>query len=246
MSHVWGRAPTDLALASDAVHVWRVPLTLPATEVHSLQRLLSPDELDRAARFYFEADRQRFIMARGVLRRILSRYLGLEPQQLRFCYSHYGKPDLAPAAGMRPLRFNLSHSHTLALYAVTCGREVGIDVEYLRTNFAHEEIAARFFSARENTTLQTLPPHLRYAAFFTCWTRKEAYIKAHGEGLSLPLEQFDVSLAPGAPAALLATRHDPLAASRWSLQELQPGPGYVAALAVEGHGWRLACWQWAE
>ena len=245
MSHVWSPAPTVLALASDAVHVWRVPLTLPATSIQSLQRLLSPDELDRAARFHFETDRRRFMIARGVLRGILSRYLGLEPCQLRFCYSHYGKPALAPACGPGQLRFNLSHAHELALYAITCDREVGIDVEYLRTNFAYEEVAARFFSARENATLRTLPPHLRYQAFFTCWTRKEAYIKAHGEGLSLPLEQFDVSLTPGAPAALLATRHNPLEASRWSLQDLQPGSGYVAALAAEGHGWRLACWQWA-
>ena len=241
---LWSPPPADLVLLSNEVHVWRVPLDLTASCVQRLQRVLSADEVARAARFYFHKDRQHFIVARGVLRTILGRYLGVEPRQLCFCYSYYGKPALLPTSGGARFRFNLSHSHQLALYAVTCGREVGIDIEYIRTDFVCKEIAAQFFSPRENVMLEALPAHLKHQAFFNCWTRKEAYIKAHGEGLSLPLDQFDVSLTPGEPAALLATRGDAHEASRWSLRELTPGPGYVGTLAVEGHDWHFTCWQW--
>jgi 4'-phosphopantetheinyl transferase len=241
---LWSPAPADLVLLNNAVHVWRVPLDLTASCVQRLQQVLSADEVGRAACFYFPRDRQHFIVARGVLRVILGRYLGVEPRQLCFCSSYYRKPALLPTCGGERLRFNVSHSHQLALYAVTYGREVGIDIEYIRTNFVCEEIAERFFSPRENVALGALPAHLKRQAFFNCWTRKEAYIKAHGEGLSLPLDQFDVSLTPGEPAALLATRGDAHEASHWSLRELTPGPGYVGALAVEGHDWRLTCWQW--
>jgi 4'-phosphopantetheinyl transferase len=142
------------------------------------------------------------------------------------------------------LSFNLTHSHQLALYAVTRRREIGVDLEYVRADFADEQIAERFFSPREVAALRTVPENLLKEAFFHCWTRKEAYVKAKGEGLSIPLDQFDVSLAPGEPALLLSTRDDPQEADRWSLQALFPGSGYVAALAVEGRTWRLKCWQW--
>jgi 4'-phosphopantetheinyl transferase len=138
----------------------------------------------------------------------------------------------------------LSHSDGLVLYAITRGREVGVDVERLRPDFAVLEVAKKFFSRREVTALVALPENQWPKAFFNCWTRKEAYIKARGEGLTLPLDRFDVSLVPGEPAALLYTNDDPQEASRWSLQELVPESGYVAALAVEGHDWRLKCWQW--
>lgn len=244
--HLWEPPPVALALSSAEVHVWRVPLDLQDAPVQRLQGTLSADELQRAERFYFQRDRRRFTVARGVLRGILSQYLGLEPQQLRFCYSTYGKPALVSTTStMRP-RFNVSHSHELALYAVTYNRDIGVDVEHRRTNFACEEIAERFFSPHERAVLRSLPAQVKYEAFFNCWTRKEAYIKARGEGLSLPLDQFDVSLAPGEPAALLATRWAPHEAARWVLRELMPSPGYAAALAVEGHGWRLACWQWPQ
>ncbi len=148
-------------------------------------------------------------------------------------------------SGEAPIRFNISHSRGVALYAVTCGREVGIDLEYMRSDLEVEQIAGRFFSRREIATLHALPAALRRYAFFLCWTRKEAYIKARGEGLSLALDQFDVSLIPGEPAALLGTRPDADEALRWSLLELTPGPPeYASALAVEGVGWSLALWQW--
>lgn len=241
---VWNVPSAALTLSNHDVHVWRTSLELGADHVQRLRRTLSADEIVRAERFHFEKDRRHFIIARGVLRIILSRYLGLGPHQLGFCYSSYGKPALATAPGRDWLRFNVSHSHELALYAITRGREVGIDVEYMRDSVATDMIAERYFSPREVTTFRALPASQRREAFFTCWTRKEAYIKARGEGLSFPLDRFDVSLVPGEPPALLRTLGDPHEAARWSLAALTPGTGYAAALVVEGHGWQLTCWQW--
>jgi 4'-phosphopantetheinyl transferase len=243
---LWHPPPAELCLSSAEVHIWRAALDPPGSCVEQLQRSLSADELQRAARFHFPRDRRRFTVARGVLRDILSRYLGVPPVALEFCYSAYGKPALADLAAQESLRFNLSHAHELALFAITCGREIGVDIEYLHRTTACEQIAERFFSARERASLRAVAAEMKHQAFFNCWTRKEAYIKAHGEGLALPLDQFDVSLAPGEPAALLATRGDARDALRWSLQAIAPGPDYVAALAVEGWGWRLTCWQWSK
>jgi 4'-phosphopantetheinyl transferase len=241
---LWLPPPAHLTVSSNKVHVWRTSLDLPASCVQSLQHTLAADELSRAEQLYFPKDRKHFMVARGLLRAILSRYLDMEPGQLRFCHSPYGKPALATTPGQDTLSFNMSHSHGLALYAITRGREIGIDLERIRGDLNCEQIAARFFSPRENAVLRALPAELKPEAFFNCWTRKEAYIKARGEGLSLPLDQFDVSLAPGEPTMLLNTRGDPQETARWSLQALTPGPGYVAALAVEGHGWRFKYWQW--
>ena len=144
------------------------------------------------------------------------------------------------------IRFNLSHSHGKALYAVSRGREIGVDLEFIRGDLEAEQIAERFFSHSEIETLRALPLSLRKHAFFLCWTRKEAYIKARGEGLSLPLDQFDVSLIPGEPAALLSTQSDSDEALRWSLRNLTPASGYAAALATEGRDWTLSCWQWPQ
>ena len=242
--YVWRSSPAGLMPSGAEVHVWRAFLDPDASCLEHLQRSLSVDELQRAARFHFPRDRRRYTVARGVLRNILGRYLGRPPSELRFRYSAHGKPALAGAFADAGLRFNVSHSHEMALFAVTSGREVGVDIEYLGREIRGEEIAEHFFSAHERANLRALPAEMKHQAFFNCWTRKEAYIKAHGEGLSLPLDQFDVSLAPGEPAALLATRGDPQEALRWSLQTLAPGSGYVAALAVEGQGWQLTCWHW--
>ena len=242
----WRSPPETLVLGSDEVHVWRAALDQTPSQMQSFLHNLAADEQARAERFYFKRDREHFIVARGVLRTILGCYLNRMPECLSFCYSSHGKPALAGESDGEAICFNVSHSHGVALYAVTRGREVGIDLERIRFDVAVAEIAERFFSRREVAMLRALPTEVQRQAFFRCWTRKEAYIKARGEGLSLPLDQFDVSLAPGEPAAVLGTQRDPSEASRWSLQELTPAPGYVAALAVEGHGWRLACWQWPD
>jgi len=239
----WRPAPRALTLAPDEVHVWRASLEQPGSRVGELRALLSPEEGARAARFHFEKDRVHFVVARGVLRTLLGLYLASRPAELSFAYSPFGKPALAHAPGTRPILFNVSHSGGLALYAFTRGREVGVDVEQERADFTGDEIAERFFSAREVEALRAVGHDLRTRAFFNCWTRKEAYIKAVGEGLSRPLDSFAVSLAPGEPAALLYSA-DASETSRWSLRELSPAPGYAAALAVEGHGWRLLCYDW--
>ncbi|MGB7923137.1 MAG: 4'-phosphopantetheinyl transferase superfamily protein [Pyrinomonadaceae bacterium] len=240
----WSRAPETVTPSVDEVHVWRSSLRLDAERVEKLRRTLCEDERRRAERFRFPKDREAFTVGRGALRVILGRYLNAPPADLRFSYSPYGKPSLAPEHGKGELRFNLSHSGDLALYAVTKGREIGIDIEHMRDQLADLQIARRFFSTEEVAMLASLPEHAQRAAFFNCWTRKEAYIKARGEGLSLPLDKFAVSLAPGVPAALLSASGDSEEVSRWKLQELAPGPGYVAALAVEGKGWHARCWQW--
>lgn len=242
----WRLPPETLILGSDEVHVWRATLDQTTSQIENFRHTLAADEQARAERFYFRRDREHFIVARGVLRALLGFYLNKAPECLSFRYSSHGKPALARESGGDTVRFNLSHSRGVALYAVTRGREVGIDLEYIRSDLEVEQIAERFFSCREIATLRALPIDLRTYAFFLCWTRKEAYIKARGEGLSLPLDQFDVSLIPGEPAALLSTHRGSHEALRWSLQELTPAPSYVAALGVEGHGWGLACWQWPD
>ncbi len=234
------------ALADGEVHVWRAALDPEPVRVREFAGVLSRDERERAGRFLVERDRRRFIVCRGVLRTLLGGYLGVAPRSLRFRYGSHGKPALASGSGKHPLRFNLSHADEIAFFGVTLRREIGIDLEPLRAGFATDEIAERFFSPAEIASLRTLSRTDRPRAFFRCWTRKEAYLKARGDGLSLPLDRFDVSLLPAQPAALLCAPGDPQEASRWSLSDLPAGPGYVAAIAVQGRGWRLTCWRWME
>jgi len=241
----WCSPPKNLTLKSDEVDVWRADLGAKASHVQSLQRTLSVDERIRAERYYFQKDREHFIVARGLLRTILGRYLDTDPDQLQFCYNSHGKPALTRESGGDALRFNMSHSQGLALYAITHGRELGVDLERLLPDLAYEQIAERFFSPREVTMLRGLPTNVRQEAFFICWTFKEAYLKARGKGLTLRLDQLDISLAP--PEAIVSMPYGaPGEASRWSVQKLDAGPSYVAALAVEGYDWRLRCWQWSD
>jgi 4'-phosphopantetheinyl transferase len=226
------------------MHVWRARLDVMAAQVEVLAQTLAADERARAQRFHSERDRTHYVVARGLLRAILARYLDEQPGRLEFCYGPYGKPTLAQEHAADALRFNVSHAHGMALYAITRGREIGIDLEHIRADVIGEHIAARFFAPREVGLLQALPAHRRHEAFLTLWTRKEAYVKARGDGLSLDLTRFDVTRAvvePPARVTSVAERHD---LRRWSLRDLAPGPDYVAALAVEGHGWQLSCWQW--
>lgn len=225
----WSRPPDALNLQSAQVDVWRISLDLLAATVKRLAFTLSEGETRRAARFHFPADRQRYIVAHGCLRDILSRYLDCKPGELCLSQNQWGKPALPD----HPIQFNLSHSGGFALVAVTHACKVGIDVECIRPEMDFESIARRFFSQSEFLELMAVPPDLRQSAFFDCWTRKEAYIKAHGLGLSLPLDSFDVSLSPGAPALLRATRPDPGEAAHWSLLALDVDPVYRAAVAVE-------------
>ena len=228
-----------MALPEDEVHLWLVDLASVAAGEKRWEQLLSSDERARAARFHFSKDRQYFTATRALLRTILGSYVDSDPTELVFRYSEKEKPSLNPSPSGSSVEFNVSHSGALALLAFAKGRALGVDVEQVRENFDHEAIARRFFSEEEQRQLAALAPAGRHRTFFRCWTRKEAYIKAQGTGLSLPLKQFDVSLRPGDLDALLSTRPDSAEAARWSLREVPVGADYVAALCVRGHGWRL-------
>jgi 4'-phosphopantetheinyl transferase len=228
----------DLPTASfifgtNEIHVWHAKL-----DDHQAERfrpLLAKDETARADRFHFAKDRNHFAVGRGLLRMLLAGYLAADPSELRFDYAEKGKPSLESGQA-NAINFNLAHSHGVALFAFSAGREIGVDVELIRNDVECEEIAERFFSPREIDELKRVSIEQRRQAFFNCWTRKEAYIKARGEGLSMALDQFDVSLAPGEEAALLRNHQEPDDVGRWSIQSLSAPDGYVAALAVEGHG----------
>lgn len=239
LESLWHPPPPNLTLLSHEVHVWRADLNLPAWQIHPMAQTLSPDELLRADRFYVERDAKHFIAGRGLLRAILGRYLYIEPAQVQFSYGSCGKPTLANTDTDRTLCFNLSHSNGLALYAITRDQSIGIDVEHICAMPNTLALAKRFFSSREYAVISFLPADQTQEAFFNGWTRKEAYLKATGQGLA-GLEQVEVSLTPGEPAALLSIQGDSQSAITWSLHHLIPAPGYVAALAVEGHDWHLS------
>ena len=232
-------------LASSDVHVWCASLDVPPDTSARLYATLTDDERNRSARFRFERDRQRFVVAHGVLRDLLGRYLQTEPDRIRYVYNAFGKPDLGPEFGGR-LKFNLSHSAGLALIAFAADANVGVDLEYIRAQSDYDEIARRFFSAAEVDQLMALlPDHLYAEAFLGCWTKKEAYLKARGEGLATSPDSFSVPLTTGpAPAAVDFRAGSSGIVPSWSLYTLQPAPGYIGALAIEGSGWRLSQWQW--
>ncbi|MBM3834303.1 MAG: 4'-phosphopantetheinyl transferase superfamily protein [Verrucomicrobia bacterium] len=237
----WAPAAQNRTLGDDEVHLWCASLDQPATEREFLAETLSPDERERAARFHFEEDQHRFAVGRGVLRMILGAYLNQPANALAFSYGRRGKPSLSSAPG---LQFNLAHSAGLALYAITSHREVGVDVEVIRPLSDLKRIAQRFFSSNETAQLLALPEAEHEEAFFNCWTRKEAYLKATGEGITAPLDQFEVSLIPGEPAALLANHANPREVTEWSMFHLRPAPGCVGALAIKSRRVRVQCWQW--
>jgi len=233
-----------LDLQPHQVDVWRASLELSTDSVKFLESSLSADESQRAARFHFDADRNRFIAAHGCLRDILARYLHCEPGQLSFSAGTHGKPFVTSASSDRGIEFNLSHSGGVGLVAVASEQKVGVDVERIRQGISAPVIARRYFSKSEVAELLALPSEHREVGFFNCWTRKEAYIKAQGLGLTLPLESFDVSLSPNEPAILRATRPEPEEAARWTLQHLNVDLGYAAALASEGKVEMLNSWEW--
>jgi 4'-phosphopantetheinyl transferase len=234
--HPPGSAPAAPDLTAVEVHIWRIGLESPVEVIERLRDVLTVEERARADRFQFERDRSRFIVGRSALRMILGQYLGIEADRLAFRSGAWGKPGLED--NPTDLRFNLSHSHDLALLAVVRGREVGIDVERLRPLDDAPRLVARFFSEAERAEFLALTEAERQAAFFRGWTRKEAYMKATGQGFSLPLAAFEVPLGPGSRPALLRVAGRPDEPGRWTFRDLDPGPGFAAAVAVEGAGWK--------
>ena len=235
-------------LATGRIHLWITPLDPPPGRVASLLPLLDPDERSRAERFRFDVHRRRFIVGRGMQRVVLGAYLGCDPAAIRYAYGPKGKPALAGpeprTTEAEPLYFNLSNSEELAILGLVRGREIGVDVEHLRSLSDLEQLASRFFSSRESGTLLGLPASARVEGFFNCWTRKEAYLKAVGEGITAPLNRFDVTLVPGEPARMLSLEGDAGRAAAWSFHHLRPAEGYLGAVAIEAEGMEISAWSW--
>ncbi len=246
-STAFGAVPSHLALpAGDEARVWLAHLDPGAATVDRLVAVLSPDERERAARFHFRRDAMRWIVARATLREILGAYLEMEPAAVAFTYGPKGKPGLSPAEGRADVQFSVSHSADLAAFAVTVDVPVGVDVERLRGLEDMDQIAARTFSGRECGALRSLPRGQRAAGFFNCWTRKEAYIKALGEGLSYPLDRFSVSLVPGTPARLETVEDQPSHVEAWTMEALPVSAGFAGAVVVGRPRARVRCDRWGR
>jgi 4'-phosphopantetheinyl transferase len=237
---------TSFYLSEAEIHVWRVPLHLSEHEREEMEPWLSQDELQRGARFVFERDRFRFLACRGRLRAILAGYLDIQPREVRFLYGPHGKPALElPPNG--PLFFNVSHSEDLALVAVRRGGEIGVDLERLRPIAEAEAIARRYFTPREHAALAAAAPEEKTSAFFRCWTRKEALLKAMGVGIGFPLDSLEVNLEPDVPPRLLSFPGQALAgADAWRLFHLEPHSEFVGALAAQCAQALLVGWTWGE
>jgi 4'-phosphopantetheinyl transferase len=225
------------------VHLWVIPLDCDPDKVQVYYRYLSGDERKRADRFHFDRHRRRFTVSHHALREILGRYLDTSPEAIQFNHTAHGKPWLSGPFEDAGIHFNLSHSHELALAAFTLEGEVGVDLEYIKIFGDMDGIAGRFFSAVEQAAYLALPKEHKPLGFFNCWTRKEAFIKAIGEGLSHPLHQFDVTLVPGEPAAFLRIGEDPEEAAHWTLEPLQPGEDYIGSLALRARGVEISSFQ---
>ena len=224
-----------------AVHLWMFELACNFQTIARLKKFLNQAEWQKVLRFCFERDRNSYIAGRGLLRLILGLYLDKSPSNIHFDYGPQGKPVLAKQH-VSSLNFNLSHSNNLVLLAFSCNRDVGVDIEYHRYLMDWQGIAKYYFAPGEQSALKKLPPEQQQHAFFDCWTRKEAYIKALGGGLSIPLDQFEVSLAPNQPARLISVEGKTEKSKRWSMVGIDTQSNYSAALVVEGPPPQMHTW----
>ena len=220
-------------LTENEIRVWHARIPYGGDDLNYLRGLLATDEIYRTEQFRFARDRDRFMTSRGLLRMLLGSYMGARPRGIQFEYSAHGKPALAPDFGDKRVCFNVAHSGEWVVLAFTRGRRIGIDIEKIRHDFDTAQIAERFFSITEREGLCQLSGEQLCQAFFRCWTRKEAFVKATGDGLSLPLSQFDVAFAPGEPARLLQTRPVAAEAQNWFMEELSIHPDYAGAIVAE-------------
>ena len=231
MTERWLALPDSFDLPRGVVHVWRASLEKSQAERDALWRFLSSEERVRAERFHFDVHRHHFIVGRGMLRWLNGRYLQIPPKDIQFSYGAYDKPALVNDLA---LKFNVSHSHDGLLIAFVQETAVGVDIEYTNRKMdGMDSIARRYFSPKENAAYLSVADNEKPDVFFNCWTRKEAFIKAVGEGLAFPLDAFEVSLLPGEPAVLLQVRGSEREAARWSMCAFDPFFGYRAALIVE-------------
>jgi 4'-phosphopantetheinyl transferase len=236
----------EFCLGERDIHVWCADLDSGTGEFEEFWRILSEEEQARATRFHFAKDRRRFILCRGFLRTLLANYLSTLPSRVPLCYGKKGKPQVTDGSGKTKVKFNLSRSAGVAVYAFSRNNEIGVDIEHIRDIPEMEETVERFFSIRENDVFYSLPSSEKRQAFYACWTRKEAYVKAVGEGLFYPLNGFDVSFSPNQPARLLSIDGDPEKASQWFMLSLKPAAGFAGALAVKGQDWRPHFFQWPD
>jgi 4'-phosphopantetheinyl transferase len=241
-----GYQSTDLPLKAGEIHAWLACLEKPPFIIQRLAKTLSSEEKKRASRYRFERDKNHFILSHGILRTLLGRYLSKNPDQLKFVFGDKGKPKLKHGIGKQKIHFSVSTSGGMALYAFTRGHEIGVDIEKIRDMDDMELIAEHFFSEQEKAKLFALRKQERKAAFFNCWTRKEAYLKALGTGFSDPLDKFEVSLTPGEPAKLLEINGNSKKACQWTVFALDPSPDYVAAIAIQNRRFEMRMWQWED
>lgn len=232
-------------LVPGTIHLWRIDMSVEAERLQEFQSILSHEENERASRFCRDRDRTSFITARAAMRSILSRYLDIAPENVSFVYAPNGKPEISTGANALGLKFNLSHSRDYALLGVVLHSSIGVDIEFINQKITCVEIASRFFSFREANTLRSFPQSEQPAAFYSCWTRKEAYIKAIGSGMALALDSFEVGFGPGVPAALIRVEGKPQEPFRWTIYELGAPRNYAAAMAVQGRGHRLRQMHWS-
>jgi 4'-phosphopantetheinyl transferase len=237
------RQPGNIGVPIGRVDVWSVRLDEPA-RAGSEVVVLSPDEVARANRFHFERDRIHFTRCRSALRALLASYLAIPASEICFEYLASGKPQLAAGQNPSALQFNVSHSANMALIAVGSKHRLGVDIEEIRSDVDTTTLAERFFSLRERAGLQALPDHLRVPGFFACWTRKEAFLKASGEGLSFPLADFSVTTHPDLDPELEEIKGNTNEAKQWFLTDLSVVDGFRAAVASEGSPYRLETHAW--
>jgi len=223
-----------MLLESPEVHIWLADLQTATSELVKLYNLLSPDEHKRSSEYKFERDAQHYVCARGILRNLLSKFLAIDPQNVKFAYNEYGKPHLKNQETGNLLRFNLAHSYGLALYVFARDYQLGIDLEKIMPVENLLDIAQQFFSADEARCLQSVPTINRLESFYKCWTRKESVIKAIGKGLSFPLDRFTVTVAPNEPARIVDLQLDSLIPVHWNLYSIDTIPGYQAAVTLIG------------
>jgi 4'-phosphopantetheinyl transferase len=239
----WPAAPGKLTLRKNEIHVWCCSLSQPPHIIESLTGTLADDEVKRAGRFHFQNGKLHFIVARGVLRTILARYLQSAPKDIRFRYGRSGKPALSGETESC-ICFNVSHSRNIVLFAFAYDSKIGVDVEHISSDRTFQGIAERFFSKREVSVLNSLPENEQRDAFFDFWTCKEAYLKAIGTGLSFGLDRVEIDITDGTDSVLASINGDADEAAAWTLQLLNVASGYAAALAIDGRGRDIKCWQW--
>lgn len=227
---MWIKPPPKLSLSRGEVHLWKVDLLKPPRPFHYYKDIISEAEATRAARFYFEKDQRQFIVGRASLRELLGQYLTQEPRSIQFTFSEFGKPFFP---NIQELQFNISHSGGLALMGFTIQAQIGVDLEKIKPKLEIEQIASRFFAEKEKNTLLQLPVDRQAVSFYQCWTSKEAFIKAHGQGLSLPLDQFEVEVHPDQPAALKAVHWEPKLVDSWDLHGFIPAENFVGAVVCD-------------